>query len=82
MREQAKEEVEKEDMRAWEEGRERRVDAWRSFAFHKEKKEKKMKMKFGVHAPGVKQEERPSYAKEDADGRPMGLEQGYKKQWR
>lgn len=32
MKELAKDEVEKEDLKAWEEGRERRVDAWREFA--------------------------------------------------
>jgi hypothetical protein len=32
MKEAAKEEVEKDDMKAWEEGRERRVDAWRNFS--------------------------------------------------
>ena len=51
MKELAKEEVEKEDLKAWEEGRERRVNAWREFAGKKQRKEKKMGMKYGVHAP-------------------------------
>jgi len=32
MKKAAKEEVEKEDLKAWEEGRERRVGAWRDFS--------------------------------------------------
>ncbi len=31
----AKEEVEKEDLKAWEEGREQRVNAWRDFSHKK-----------------------------------------------
>jgi DnaJ family protein C protein 8 len=70
----AKEEVEKEDLKAWEEGREQRVNAWRDFSHKKERVEKKQKMKFGIHAPPIVAEERPSYAKqEDADGRPKGI---------
>lgn len=79
----AKEEVEKEDLKAWEEGREQRVNAWRDFSHKKQRVEKKQKMKFGIHAPQQVAEERPSYAKhEDADGRPMGIQSEYRKLWR
>ena len=37
----AKEEVEKEDLKAWEEGREQRVNAWRDFSQKKQRVEKK-----------------------------------------
>lgn len=50
-KEATKEEVEKEDLKAWEEGRERRVDAWRDFSHKKQRTEKKLKTKFGIHAP-------------------------------
>ena len=58
MKEKAKEEVEKDDMKAWEEGRERRVASWRDFSMRKERTEKRKRMKFGVHAPQNVAEER------------------------
>ena len=73
-----------EDMKAWEENREQRVQSWRQFSQKKTRAEKKKKMKFGVHAPPLRAEERPEHKPlEDADGqRPMGLNDDYKKKWR
>lgn len=72
MKTAAKEEVEKEDLKAWEEGRERRVGAWRDFSQRKERTEKRKKMKFGIHAPQNFAEDRPKQAKEE-EGLPMGI---------
>ena len=78
------EEILKEDLKAWEENREKRVDSWRSFSEKKTRIEKKKKTHFGIKAPPVKQEERPEYAKTQAEleGRPLGINEDYKKQWR
>ena len=48
------EEIVQEDMKAWEENREQRVQSWRQFSQKKARTEKKKKMKFGVHAPPLK----------------------------
>jgi DnaJ family protein C protein 8 len=53
------EEILKEDMKAWEDNRDKRVDSWRSFTDKKTRIEKKKKTKFGIHAPSVRMEERP-----------------------
>ena len=47
----AQEEVIKEDQKAWEDNRDKRVDNWRSFTDKKVKIEKKKKTHFGIHAP-------------------------------
>lgn len=52
------EEILKEDLKAWEENREKRVESWRNFSDKKTKIEKKKKTHFGIKAPPVKQEER------------------------
>jgi hypothetical protein len=49
----------KEDMKAWEDNRDKRVESWRTFTDKKSRIEKKKKTKFGIHAPQVKMEERP-----------------------
>lgn len=46
-----KEEIIKEDIKAWEDGREQRVDNWRKFTSHKTKIEKKKKTHFGLKVP-------------------------------
>ena len=78
------EEIMQEDMKAWEENREQRVTSWRQFSSKKARTEKKKKMKFGVHAPPLKAEERPAHAKLDQTDstKPMGLNDDYKKKWR
>ncbi len=59
----AKAEVEKEDNIAWEDGRDKRVEAWRNFSLKKDMKDKKHKTKFG----------RPE-VREETNGRPMGMQ--------
>ena len=44
----------KEDMKAWEDNRDKRVDNWRKFSEQKKKIEKKKKTHFGIKAPPVK----------------------------
>jgi hypothetical protein len=58
----ATEEIIQEDVKAWEDNREQRVASWRDFSQKKVKIEKKKKIKFGVHAPPLKAEERPLHA--------------------
>ena len=76
------EEILKEDLKAWEENREKRVESWRNFSDKKQRIEKKKKTHFGIKAPPVKQEERPEYARVqvDLDGKPLGIQDEYKKQ--
>ena len=77
------EEIVKEDMKAWEDNREKRVDNWRVFTDKKDKIEKRKKTHFGIKAPPVKMEERPEYAKATlGENKPMGINEDYKKQWR
>ena len=78
------EEILKEDLKAWEENREKRVESWRNFSDKKSRIEKKKKTHFGINAPPVKQEERPEYAKVqvDIEGKPLGINDDYKKLWR
>lgn len=78
----ATEEVLKEDMKAWEDNREKRVDSWRKFTDLKTKIEKKKKAHFGIKAPPVKAEERPEYAQKYDGSKPMGMNEDYKKTWR
>ena len=78
------EEILKEDLKAWEENREKRVESWRTFSEKKSRIEKRKKTHFGIKAPPVRQEERPEYAKvaTDLEGKPLGINEDYKKQWR
>jgi DnaJ family protein C protein 8 len=78
------EEILKEDLKAWEDNREKRVESWRNFSDKKSRLEKRKKTHFGIKAPPVRQEERPDYAKIefDTEGRPLGINEDYKKQWR
>ena len=71
-------------MKAWEESREQRVASWRQFSMKKTRAEKKKKMKFGIHAPPLKAEERPLHSRlQDGESiKPMGLNEDYKKKWR
>ena len=46
-------------MKSWDDGRDKRVEQWRSFTEKKEKIEKKKKTHFGIKAPQVKMQERP-----------------------
>ena len=80
----AQEEIIQEDVKAWEENREQRVASWREFSTKKAKIEKKKKIKFGVHAPPLKAEERPVHAAplDHGQNKPMGLQDDYKKKWR
>ncbi len=48
------EEIIKEDMKAWEDNREKRVESWRLFSDKKARIEKKKKTHFGIKAPPVK----------------------------
>ena len=61
-----------------------KFDAWRNFSSSKTKLEKKKKIRFGVHAPPVKIEERPRHAPapELEFSKAMGLQDDYKKKWR
>jgi len=66
----------------WEKTRDERVQNWRSFASKKTvigtKKSNKQ-----IRAPQVKLEERPaSAAKLDISGKPMGINEDYKKSWK
>lgn len=76
------EEILKEDLKAWEDNREKRVESWRTFSEKKTRIEKRKKTHFGIKAPPVKMEERPEHAKVDLEGRPLGINEDYKKQWR
>lgn len=79
----AQEDVLKEDLKAWEENRDKRVESWRTFNTHKEKKEKKKKTKYGIRAPANKAEERPESSLSKGDSfKPMGMNDDYKKTWR
>ena len=80
----AAEEIIQEDMKAWEENREKRVASWRSFSQKKQRTEKRKKVKYGVHAPPLKAEERPAHLKmtETDTNKPMGMNDEYKKKWR
>ena len=80
----AADEIVQEDMKAWEENREKRVASWRSFSQKKTRTEKKKKVKYGVHAPPLRAEERPAHLRMPADesSKPAGLNDDYKKKWR
>lgn len=74
----------KEDMKAWEDNRDKRVESWRQFTDKKTKIERKKKTHFGIKAPVPKAEERPDYARIDIIGgltmnKPMGMNEDYKK---
>jgi len=71
-------------MKAWEENREKRVASWRNFSSKKQRSEKRNKVKYGVHAPPLRAEERPAHMSmaEEASNKPMGLNDDYKKKWR
>ena len=60
---QVSKEIQKEDMKAWEDTRDERVASWRTFSMKKQRTEKKKKMRYGVHAPPLRAEQRPAYAK-------------------
>eukprot|EP01017_Pseudomicrothorax_dubius_P031922 TRINITY_DN4126_c0_g1_i1.p1 TRINITY_DN4126_c0_g1~~TRINITY_DN4126_c0_g1_i1.p1 ORF type:complete len:232 (+),score=88.04 TRINITY_DN4126_c0_g1_i1:109-804(+) len=66
----------------WEQTREQRVENWRKFASKKSvigTKNSNMQ----IRAPQTKMEERPASApKVDAAGKPMGINEDYKKQWK
>ena len=47
----AQEEIIKDDMKSWDDGRDKRVEQWRTFTEKKEKIEKKKKTHFGIKAP-------------------------------
>jgi hypothetical protein len=80
----ATEEIIQEDVKAWEDNREQRVASWRDFSSKRSKIEKKQKIKFGIHAPPLKAEERPLHAPtpDHDQNKPMGLQDDYKKKWR
>eukprot|EP01016_Furgasonia_blochmanni_P047808 TRINITY_DN705_c0_g2_i1.p1 TRINITY_DN705_c0_g2~~TRINITY_DN705_c0_g2_i1.p1 ORF type:complete len:220 (-),score=59.30 TRINITY_DN705_c0_g2_i1:755-1414(-) len=66
----------------WETSREQRVDNWRKFSSQKSvigtKKSNKQ-----IRAPQVKMEERPPSApKTDVTGKPLGINEDYKKNWK
>jgi DnaJ homolog subfamily C member 8 len=75
-------EIEKEDEREWEENRDKRVKKWRKFAFGNEGKDKKRVSKFLFKAPKVRMESRPNSAPKTDQGRPMGIDTNYKRQWK
>ena len=71
-------------MKSWDDGRDKRVEQWRSFTEKKEKIEKKKKTHFGIKAPQVRMQERPpegGIPKYDST-KPMGINDDYKKSWR
>lgn len=73
-------EIEKEDERQWEENRDKRVKQWRKFM--QVKKGGKKRAKFEFKAPKVRMESRPSSAPKSELGRPMGIEENYKREWK
>ena len=81
-KQRAKEEIIKEDMRAWEDTREGRVKSWQDFTEKKSRLERKKKIKFGTRAPQVQQEMRPDNAPKDETFKPMGLNEDYKRSWK
>mmetsp|Transcript_40094 Transcript_40094/g.29588 ORF Transcript_40094/g.29588 Transcript_40094/m.29588 type:complete len:121 (+) Transcript_40094:394-756(+) len=50
-KQKAKEEVLKEDLKAWEDNRDKRVESWRSFTSKQTHLEKKKKVRSGIKAP-------------------------------
>ena len=70
-------------MKAWEENREKRVASWRQFSQKKVRTEKRKKVKYGIHAPPLRAEERPAHLKiPDSDNQKLGINDDYKKKWR
>lgn len=78
------EQIVKEDQKAWDENRDKRVDAWRNFTDKKSKIEKKKKTHFGIKAPQTKMETRPETSMKGIgeSNKPMGINDDYKKSWR
>lgn len=73
-------EIEKEDERAWEENRDKRVKQWRNFMNFSKGGKKRAKGEF--KAPKVKMESRPASAPKAEQGRPLGIDETYKRQWK
>lgn len=77
-----KEQIRQMSEEEWEKSRDERVSNWRCFASKKTvigtKKSNKQ-----IRAPQVKVEERPaSAAKLEPGGKPMGINEDYKKTWK
>ena len=69
-------EIEKEQEREWEDNRDKRAKDWRSFQRNsKGGRKRTMKTK-------VRMEMRPKSAPKVEEGRPLGVQEGYKKEWR
>ena len=76
---EAEEQVKKEQQKEWEHTRDKRIKSWRKFRDTRLGGRKKGK--YEIRAPEVKMEERPSYAPK-AEGKPLGINEDYKKTWK
>mmetsp|Transcript_26326 Transcript_26326/g.30444 ORF Transcript_26326/g.30444 Transcript_26326/m.30444 type:complete len:170 (-) Transcript_26326:32-541(-) len=73
-------EIEKEDERAWEENRDKRVKKWRKFIHAKTGTRNKQGFEF--KSPKFRTEVRPASAPKSEETKPMGIDDSYKKQWK
>ncbi|CAI2377685.1 unnamed protein product [Moneuplotes crassus] len=72
-------EVEKEVEREWEDGRDKRAKDWRNFTG--KAKGSKKRVKLGLKIPKTRMEKRPKSAK-GGEGYSMGVDEGYKREWK
>ncbi len=73
------EEMKKKEEKEWEHTRDKRVKSWRKFKDSRLNGHKKGK--YETRAPDVRAEERPDYAPK-VEGKPMGINEDYKKSWK
>jgi hypothetical protein len=73
------EQSKKEQQKEWEHTRDKRVKSWRKFRDTRFSGHKKGR--YEIRAPHVKMEERPEYAPK-TEGKPMGINDDYKKSWK
>lgn len=76
---EAEEQVKKEQQKEWEHTRDKRVKSWKKFCDSRLNGRKKGK--YEVRAPQVR-EERLDNPSKTGDGKPLGINEDYKKSWR
>ena len=73
-------EIKNEQEREWEDNRDKRAKDWRTFQGYDKYGRKRKKI--GLKAPRAKMEPRPKSAPKIDEGRPMGMNETYKRDWR
>lgn len=73
-------EVEKEVEREWEDNRDKRAKDWRKF--QQVSKGGRKRGKYEFKAPKTKMESRPNSAKKTEEGKPLGIDDTYKREWK